>query len=185
MPGQERLAEWFRDWRGSLRRFLLLKRGVPAADIDDIAQEVFLRLLRYERAELVENPQAYLYRVAANVSAEWAARSSRRHPHNAEWLEGLVDPADPLAEAERAAADRDLRGALDALPDRAREILRLLHHESLTYEQIAVRLAVTRRTVKRDIVRAYAVLRRSIAPLDGVAERQLAPYSATDGDLVS
>lgn len=163
-PGQARLVEWFREWRGSLRRFLLLRRGVPAADIDDIAQEVFLRLLRYDRTELIERPQAYLYRVAANVSAEWAARSSRRHPHCAEWLEGLVDPADPQAEAERAAADSHLHDALAALPGRAREILRLLHHESLTYEQIATRLQITHRVVKRDIVRAYAVLRHSVVP---------------------
>jgi RNA polymerase sigma-70 factor (ECF subfamily) len=174
-PGQERLVSWFREWRGSLRRFLLLRRGVPAADIDDIAQEVFLRLLRYDRTELIERPQAYLYRVAANVSAEWAARSSRRHPHRAEWLEELVDPADPQAEAERAAADGELHAALAALPSRAREILRLLHHEALTYEQIATRLQITHRVVKRDIVRAYAVLRHSVAPGPDMRTLRLVP----------
>lgn len=162
--GQERLVEWFREWRGSLRRFLLLRRGVAAADIDDIAQEVFLRLLRYDRTELIERPQAYLYRIAANVSAEWAARSSRRRPHCAEWLDGLVDPADPHADTEQADADRHLHSALATLPGRSREILRLMHQESLTYEQIAERLQITRRIVKRDVVRAYAMLRHSLAP---------------------
>ena len=33
--------------------FLARRRAGSAADIDDIAQEVFLRLLRYDRAELV------------------------------------------------------------------------------------------------------------------------------------
>lgn len=160
--GQERLVEWFREWRGSLRRFLLLRRGVAAADIDDIAQEVFLRLLRYDRAELIERPQAYLYRVAANVSAEWAVRSVRRYPHSAEWLDDLVDPSDPQMESESAAASLELRDALAALPSRAREILRLLHHESMTYDQIATRLQTTRRVVKRDIVRAYAALRHAV-----------------------
>ncbi|MGC4030039.1 MAG: sigma-70 family RNA polymerase sigma factor [Steroidobacteraceae bacterium] len=170
--GQERLVEWFREWRGSLRRFLLLRRGVAAADIDDIAQEVFLRLLRYDRTELIERPQAYLYRIAANVSAEWAARSSRRHPHRAEWLEELIDPADPHAEVEHAAADRDLHDALAALPSRAREILRLLHQESLTYEQIAARLQITRRIVKRDVVRAYAELRHTVVPEPDTMDHQ-------------
>jgi RNA polymerase sigma-70 factor (ECF subfamily) len=160
--GQERLVEWFREWRGSLRRFLLLRRGVAAADIDDIAQEVFLRLLRYDRTELIERPQAYLYRIAANVSAEWAARSSRRQPHCSEWLDELVDPADPQADMEHVTADRTLHEALATLPGRAREILRLVHQESLSYDQIAERMQITRRIVKRDVVRAYAALRQSM-----------------------
>ena len=45
--------------------------------MDDAAQEVFLRLLRYDRGELVENPQAYLFKVATNVAAEWSIRARR------------------------------------------------------------------------------------------------------------
>jgi DNA-directed RNA polymerase specialized sigma24 family protein len=63
------MVDWFRQWRLPLRKFLLGRVGVPAADIDDVAQEVFLRLVRYERAELIEQPQAYLFRMATNVAA--------------------------------------------------------------------------------------------------------------------
>jgi hypothetical protein len=30
--------------------------------------------MRYDRAELIERPQAYLYKMASNVAAEWAIR---------------------------------------------------------------------------------------------------------------
>ena|SRR2546427_7067363 len=58
---KRRLADWFRQWRSPLRKFLLRRGSVPASDLDDIAQEVFLRLMRYDRTELIEHPQAYLF----------------------------------------------------------------------------------------------------------------------------
>lgn len=156
-PGK--LGDWFRDWEKPLRRFLARRGAGSSADIDDIAQEVFLRVLRYERADLVDHPQAYLFKVAANVTAEWALRCSRRLPHDAAWLDELVDerlPEDPL---QRAGVDRELHAAIDLLPARAREILRLHFGEGMTHPQIAVALGVTRKIVKRDMERAYASLR--------------------------
>ena len=160
MPARDgKLADWFREWREPLVRFLSLRRLGTPADVDDIAQEVFLRLLRYERSELIDHPQAYLYKMAANVSAEWATRSHRRQPHHSEWLDQLVDHAEPEQELEREASEAELRRAIEYLPARPREILRLHFSEGLTYDEIADRMAVTRRIVKRDFVAAYAKLR--------------------------
>ena len=164
VQSQDRLVDWFREWRTSLRRFLLARPGASAADIDDIAQEVFLRLLRYDRTDLVQHPQAYVFKVAANVSSEWARRASRAQPHSADWLEELVDPATPLGAAERESNEVLIRGALSSLPARTREILRLLHEDGLEYEQIAERLGLTRRIVKRVVVESYARLRQSLPP---------------------
>lgn len=155
----ERLGTWFREFQQPLRRFLTRRRVGSAADIDDIAQEVFLRLLRYDRAALVDHPQAYLFKIASNVSAEWSLRASRRLPHDSEWLTELVDSLSPETALEREAADRDLRLALATLPARARAILRMHFDEGMTHPEIAVALGVTRKIVKRDTARAYAALR--------------------------
>jgi RNA polymerase sigma factor (sigma-70 family) len=159
---QALLGEWFRTWRMPLRRYLSRKGSGSAADIDDIAQEVFLRLLRYDRAELIERPQAYLFQVASNVSAEWAMRSSRRLPHHSEWLDDLVDTLSPESETERESVQKRLHAALDQLPARAREILRLHFADGMTHPEIAARLGVTRKIVKRDTARAYAMLRMTL-----------------------
>lgn len=156
------LTDWFREWQRPLRRFLERRHAGSAADIDDIAQEVFLRLLRYERSELIDCPQAYLFRIAANVSADWAARASRRMPHRSEWLAELVDTLTPEIELERAGSDEQLRRALEALPPRCREILRLHFGSGIAHKDIASRLGVTRKIVKRDTARAYACLRMSL-----------------------
>lgn len=154
-----RLGDWFRDWQLPLRRFLARRRVGTAADIEDIAQEVFVRLIQYDRAELVDHPKAYLFKIAANVSAEWAVRSSRRLPHDSAWLTELVDALSPDTEVEREDRDERTRAALVALPPRAREILRLHFGEGLTHPQVAAALGVSRKVVKRDMARAYAQLR--------------------------
>jgi len=157
-----RLAEWFHEWHQPLRRFLLRRRAGSAADIEDIAQEVFLRLLRYDRSDLIDHPQAYLYKIAANVSAEWATRCSRSLPHSAEWLAELVDTFDPETETGRRAAEAELQQAVAALPPRQCEIVRLHFGEGMTYEDIAKHLGLTRRMVKRDLAQAYAALRAAL-----------------------
>ena len=61
---RHKVADWFRQWRLPLLKFLIGKGTVRASDLDDVAQEVFLRLMRYGRTELIEHPQAYLYKMA-------------------------------------------------------------------------------------------------------------------------
>lgn len=154
-----RLADWFLEWRVPLRKFLLRKGVGSSADVDDIAQEVFLRLLRYDRSDLVNSPQAYLYQVATNVCAEWATRSSRRLPHKSEWLTDLVDTLYPETEVERESAHAELKRAIELLPPRCRDILRMHFDAGMSHDAIAKRLMVSKRVVRREMERAYAALR--------------------------
>ena len=154
----ESLTEWFqsfRRWRSPLRKLWSLSEN----DLDDVAQEVFLRLLRYNKMEVIEHPQAYLFRMAANVVGEWNMRSRHRHPHNARWLDDLQAESDPEREVAREGTYRQLRQALGDLSPRQREVLRLHFGEGLARPQIAERLEMSERSVKRDLIGAYATLR--------------------------
>ena len=157
-----KLADWFGELRGPLRRFLALRRRVPRGDVEDIAQEVFLRLLRYDRAELVSDPKAYLFKIANNVASEWTMRARQRFPHNSDWLAEVPPAAGPQEDWERETHEVALHTALQMLSPRAREILRLHFNEELTYESLAQRMQVSRRIVKREIVRSYSALRASL-----------------------
>ena len=99
-----RIAEWARSWNAGLTRFL--RRRLPQQiDAEDLAQEVYVRLLRVEKLELIEEPQAYLYKVAVNVAAEWRMRACNSKPHTADELDALVAATTPetvLSEAEFA-----------------------------------------------------------------------------------
>lgn len=168
---RQRVADWFSQWVTPLRRHLALRGRLSSADVDDVAQEVFLRLLRYERAELVTHPQAYLFKIAGNVLAEWSTRASWRRPHAPEWLAQLTDERDPERECTCEDEQSEIQRAVEALPPRVREILRMHYEEGLTHEAIAERLSITRRIVKRDLIRAYADLRGSLGVTAAPAAR--------------
>lgn len=169
---QARVACWFREWHVPLRQFLSRGHAGSAFDGDDIAQEVFLRLLRYDRADVIEHPQAYLFQAASNVSADWIRRCSSQLPHHSEWLEDLVDSVSPESELERESINEQLRIALQTLPARAREILRLHFVEEMTHAEIAGKMRLTRKIVKRDTARAYTALRSILErELRGVPDR--------------
>jgi RNA polymerase sigma-70 factor (ECF subfamily) len=160
VPEDSRLTEWFHKWRTPLRKFLVARWSVARSDLDDVAQEVFLRLLRYERVELIEHPQAYLYKMAANVVTEWSMKARNRYRHDDQWLGELPSGATPESEMVKADARVCLYDALQALPPRPREMLRLYFGEGLSRAQIAERLAVSPRIVKRDLIVAYTKLRQ-------------------------
>jgi RNA polymerase sigma-70 factor (ECF subfamily) len=161
---KNRLADWFRQWRGPLRKYLRTRRTVPAADLEDIAQEVFVRLMRYERTELVEHPQAYLYKMASNVAAEWAIRSRYSRPHASDWLAALTAADDPERSLSREQAEGAVLRAIETLTPQQRRMLKLHYFEGLGYAQIAEALGATHRTVKRVLTRSYGKLRHELDP---------------------
>ena len=140
----------------------LIGQGVSGADVNDVAQEVFLRLLRYDKGELIDCPQAYLFKMAANVVNEWAIRSSRRRPHESKWLLGLLAADCPEQDVARAQARAEVARALNTLTPRQRAVLKLQFGEGLGRTEIAVRLESTERAIKRDLLKSYERLRHEL-----------------------
>lgn len=159
--GKRRLSSWFDTWRVSLRRWLSGRSSLPAADLDAVAQEVFERLTRYSDQTLAEYPQSYLFHIAANVVDEWHERAGNSRPQEDAWLKLLRREPDDQADSlvEPTLVNEQLRAAVTKLPPRQRDVLLLHINEDLTCKQIASRLKLTPRVVRRDIARAYAQLR--------------------------
>jgi RNA polymerase sigma factor (sigma-70 family) len=160
--GQRSLAQWFRRWRVPLRKFLIGKGAIPAADLEDVAQEVFLRLMRYDRTELIEHPQAYLYKMASNVAAEWAIRWRYSRPHDPKWLSGLLASDQPEQNCARGEAEHEIQRAINMLSPRQRAVLKLQFAEGLCHAEIAQRLGATQRSVKRMLSKSYEKLRHEL-----------------------
>lgn len=156
------LSEWFRRWRSPLRKFLIGKGAVRVADLDDISQEVFLRLLRYDSDEVIEHPQAYLQRVAANVAAEWAVRARHRLQHEPRWLDALVSEGSAEEFLDQSFVRGEIKRALMTLSPRERSILKLHFEEGQSYSEIAVHLGLTLRMVRRDFENSFRKLRAEL-----------------------
>lgn len=160
------LVEWFKKWRKPIRSWLRNRASVPPGEIDDLAQEVFVRLLRYSDDVAVENPAAYLFRIAANVANEWRERSRVSKPHDAEWLSTLLieDEHEPESLMELEQFNAYVNDAIATLKPRQRQILLMHVNDGLTYKQIAQRLGLTYRIVLRELTAAYSTLRMRLAP---------------------
>ena len=163
-----RFADWFKEWRKPVRHWLSRRASVPAAELDDLAQEVFLRLLRYSEKTAVENPLGYLLRIAGNVASEWRERARVAKPHDQEWLDDLLIEPDKEPENSvcQARTDESVQAAVDKLPFRQKQVLLLRVNEGLTYKEIAERLQLSPRVVLRDLSRAYSQLRMRLDPDD-------------------
>jgi len=160
-PSRAHVAGWVRDYAQDLRRFLAKRRFIES-DINDVCQEVYLRLLRFERPQVVKNPAAYLFRVAANVAHDFKLRQTRwvsLAPQELEEMQGDLRPEDV---ADAAAVHRALYQALARLPPVPRAALVLQAREDLSLEEIAQRLGTTRRAVRRAITRGHELLREAL-----------------------
>lgn len=114
-------------------------RWLDADSASDIAQETFLRLWReWEAGQDIQNPRAWLLRVARNLAEDTAKSSFRRNgTAPPEQLNGVrshgPSPSDLLELAER---NERVRAVLDELPTGDREILTLKY--ALEYETDAI-----------------------------------------------
>jgi RNA polymerase sigma factor (sigma-70 family) len=157
------VLEWRERWNPLLLQILARRLPVPA-DVSDLAQEVYLRLLRVDKLDLVHNPRAYLCRVAVNIASEWRLRSARLPTTPSEDVpeHALVADDDLEQWLDKQQNREAVKAALLALPASHRTALVLHVSKDLTYPQIAEQMSVTGRQVKRYLAKAYDQLRRAL-----------------------
>lgn len=144
----------------ALRRFLSSRLRHASADVADIFQEIFLRLLRVKNHDSIQNPQAYLYTVASHVlqqhylkrSVEPAAAGLDEHAAEIQ-MDAATDPAE---EAELQQTIANFGHALESLSPRAYATLVMYRCEGLTLEEIGKRLGVSRPMARKYLLRAIA-----------------------------
>ena len=161
MPNSPMLAGWQQRWNRSLLRFLG-RRVRSAVDIEDLAQETYLRLLRARDLGEVRNPQAYLLRVASHVLVEWRGHELR--PESLVELDDdlLIDDCPPEFELEASISQERLNRALAAVSPMMRAVLLLRLRDERSCKDIAQELDITLRQVRRHLARGYERLRTAL-----------------------
>ena len=123
----------------------------------DIAQETFLRLWKQlETGEEIQNPRAWLLRVARNLAEDYSKSAFRRNgTQPPEMLNGLVTGGLlPLERMERDESFASVRGLLDELAPADREILTLRYALEYDATQIADTLGIAVTAVHMRLSRA-------------------------------
>lgn len=153
-PGDEELRALVVRYGPALRRYFL--RRADAADVDDLVQDVFLKMQVRGATTHIENVEGYLFRTAANVLGHRRRRNS--------WAWGRQeDPDKTTGLANELSPERILLGkeALDVmmatlreLPPRCAMAFMLFRVEQLPQEVIARRMGISLRAVEALVQRA-------------------------------
>lgn len=156
-------------FRPELHRYLMRRMG-NSQDAADLAQDVYVRFCQLPHVELVRNPQAYLYRIAANLLHEYRSRCVKSpifcDPTS---LEQLADRSEQMYEGgpERALSIRQQLGrALGQLPPMYRAVLILQKRDGLSYQEIAQQLGLSVHTVQKYLFQGLATCRATLLKLD-------------------
>ena len=156
MSNDALLLGWRKLWNRSLHRFI--GRRVDArVDIEDLAQETYLRLLRARDLGEVRDPKAYLLTVASNVVSEW-----RHHQPPATLF--VEESSAPVLEVDAVISQGELDQVLADFPPLTRAVVLLRFRDNLPCKDIARTLQLTDRQVRRHLTRAYEQLRKTLAP---------------------
>ncbi|MDO5293055.1 MAG: sigma-70 family RNA polymerase sigma factor [bacterium] len=132
------------------------------SDAQDVFQEVFLRLVKHlPTLHSEEHIKAWLIRVTINCSKSSLTSAWRRH------TEPLV--AEEMLTFETS-EQLDLYEHLSRLPKKYRIVLYLFYYEELSIKEIADYTAQKETTVKSQLSRARALLKKEIGSIGGVYE---------------
>jgi len=140
-----------------LRRFLAARLR-NADDVPDLAQEVFLRLLRVEGYEGIRSPEAYLFTIASHVVHQHAVRRSSE-PVSVDITEVFSElrtsaSDDPADQAVHAQQIDELDRILAYLPARVATALVLHRIAGYSVQEVGDELGVSRETAKKYLARA-------------------------------
>ena len=146
----------YRRHGSSLKRFISRFMRSPS-DIEDIAQEAFLRAYTVERSRPIEQPKSFLFRIAKHLALSQLTRKSRQIT---DYIEDSTDPGVVQLEssAEEEISAQQIWGlhceAIAELSPQCREAYLLRKVHGLSHKEIAAELGIAVSTVEKHLMKA-------------------------------
>ena len=167
-PQPSLIERLFAEHRGALQTFFQ-RRIRSKADAADLAQEVYVRMLRISDRDAIRNPVHYLYTVANNLVKEHAVLDRRQasgididEAPAHEQLETLPEFGGDLDATQRVAR---LGIVLRQLRPKCRAAVELRFTHGLSYRAIAEHLGVSPQMARKYVEQALGHCRRRMAAL--------------------
>jgi len=161
--GQERRQEFSQEmaahYRGPLVRYFM-RHLADKNEAEDMAQAVFLRVMRRDSVSEIENPEGFLFQTAVNLLRDRSRREKTR-------LVALNELAGRQSFVEEMSPERVLIGkesllnalkALKKLGERTHDIFLLHRLESMKYDEIADLYGISTSAVEKHMIKALAHL---------------------------
>lgn len=160
------LAAYFAEYRAEIYRFLM--RVVECEHTaQDLTQDTYLRLIDHRQEQPIENPRAYMYRIANNLALDYLRAQKRRGPvvDHSELPEkfgddsGTVNPQNILLDQQQLAL---LNKVIQALPGTTQDVFIRSRFLGQTHEQIAKELGISKSWVEKNIIEALTHCRKAL-----------------------
>jgi RNA polymerase sigma factor (sigma-70 family) len=172
-PANEQICvqEIIRRHHDSLIKFLR-RRLRTADDADDVAQETYIRMMKYQGSREIRSPSAMLFRIAVNVANDFGRAAQSRCASGHMAIED-VNLVSEVPSAERTVlADQNLDMLLDViekLPPKCKQVFLLSRAEGMTYAEIAEHCGISVKMVEKQISRAVAACLKKVGGMSELA----------------
>jgi RNA polymerase sigma factor (sigma-70 family) len=167
-PQNSEQAQWFAEevqpHESALRGFIR-GRFPDLRDIDDLIQETYARFFRARSLGKIDQPRAYLFATARNAALDYFRRnrSAASGDLAQKALESVVEEKPNAAENASLEQEKQiLAEAIEELPPRCREVLRLRCFQNLSYREVAEKLGITVSTVHAQLTIAMVRCRQNL-----------------------
>ncbi len=151
---------------------LLAQLNVSSADIEDLTQEVFLRVFRnLHRFRGQSSFYTWLYRITVNVFFDHNKKRKRADARLSRLQNALIDVSemrpdsdDPFRATYDAITHQTFSDAIATLPELFRDVVAMREVDDLSYEEIASATGISIGTVRSRLSRARARLKELLRP---------------------
>jgi len=137
------------------------RRVNDTVEAEDLAQEVFLRMLRRGHVADLEDVRAYLFETASSVLIDRSRRGAVRRLQDHECFDPKAHAGETIP-VERVFIGRESLNrasiALLELPERTRTVFVLRRLEGMRYADVALRLGISVSATEKHMARAIAHL---------------------------
>lgn len=161
------LAAYFAEYRAEIYRFLM--RVVECEHTaQDLTQDTYLRLIDHRQEHVIENPRAYIYRIANNLALDYLRAQKRRGPvlDHTELPEIIDEHESRTANPQNILLDQQQLALLDtviqALPKTTQDVFIRSRFLGQTHEQIAKELGISKSWVEKKIIEALSQCRQAL-----------------------
>ena len=149
MPTRKRFLDFlFNSYGKELLAFAGQRFGSEGAE--DLVQETYIRMLQHPDPESIENPRAFLYQIAANLSIDQHRKQAVRDRVHYQDIQ-TETPEDHLAAHQEL---DQLNAMLMELPELTRYAFVLHRLEGMSHNEVAIRLGISVRNSERYVARA-------------------------------
>lgn len=133
------------------------RKHADTTELEDLAQEVFVRIAGRQSTERVANVGAYVFQTAASVLSDRHRRRTVRHADDHIAFDSARHDEADLDASRIVEGRQDLRAVialLHALPERTRTIFLLRRLDGQPYADIAVQMGLSVSAVEKHMLRA-------------------------------